>query len=129
MTKNVFYGLAIGIALILSTVVVVQSDIQATSAEISAAKARATPTPIPLNSEIDLRLPTPNAKITVGELREMLSKFKDQSVPVMIKLDSHLMRNLGGVSGVCATSTGTRDYFYKHCDSASTSAAALEWGL
>ena len=117
MTKNVFYGLAIGIALVLSAVVVVQGDIQATSANISAAIVKITPAP------------SPNLGITVGELRDMLGKFKDQNMPVMIKLDSNLMRNLGGVTGVCASSTGTRDYFYEHCDLDSTSAAALEWGL
>ncbi len=127
MTKNIFYGLAIGIALVLSTVVVMRGDIQASNAEISNSRAAAKATPKPIVTPADL--PTPNLKITVGELREMLGKIKDQSLPVMIKLDGHLMRNLGGVSSVCATSTGTRDYFYKHCDSASTPAAALEWGL
>lgn len=127
MTKNIFYGLAIGIALVLSTIVVVQGDIQATNAEISTLRVKATPTPKPINTEPGL--PTPNVTITIGQLKEMLDKFKNPNLPVMIKLDGHIMRNLGGVSGVCASSTGTRDYFYKHCDSASTSAAALEWGL
>jgi hypothetical protein len=130
MTKNIFYGLAIGIALVLSAVIVTQNDIQATRAEISNLRVKSTPSPSPYATpEADLRLPTPNTKITIGELMEMLSKFKDPNIPVMIKLDGHIMRNLGGVSGVCASSTGTRDYFYKHCDSNSTSAAALEWGL
>lgn len=127
MTKNIFYGLAIGIALVLSTIVVVRGDIKATNAEISNSRAAAKATPKPIVTPADL--PTPNVAITIGQLKEMLDKFKNPNMPVMIKLDGHIMRNLGGVSGVCATSTGTRDYFYKHCDSLSTSAAALEWGL
>ena len=127
MTKNIFYGLAIGIALVLSTVVVMRGDIQASNAEISTSRAAAKVTPKPTATPADL--PTPNVEITIGQLKEMLDKFKNPNMPVMIKLDGHIMRNLGGVSGVCASSTGTRDYFYKHCDVHSISAAALEWGL